>query len=261
MDFPHANFAGQSILISGATSGIGRATALAFARRGARLTLGGRDAARGENIRAACAALGVEAQFLLNDVKDVAAPEALVQAALSRFGRLDVAFNNAGAQEKRALLAEQSLDVYEHILDTNLRAVFLAMQAQIGAMLAQPKRENAQGAGVIINTASVSGVRNPNPGLSVYSASKAALLSLTRSAALEYGPQGIRINAVSPGRVKTPMMLASGIADMKAVADGLPIRRMGEPEEVAEAVVWLASDAAGYMVGHNLCLDGGFLAS
>ncbi len=254
-------FSGQSILISGATSGIGRAAALAFAKRGARLTLGGRDVARGEEVRAACAALGAEAQFLLNDVKDIAAPGTLVQAALSRFGRLDVAFNNAGAQEKRAMLAEQGLDVYTHILDTNLRAVFLAMQAQIKAMLAQARREGAQGAGVIINTASVSGVRNPNPGLSVYSASKAALLSLTKSAALEYGPAGIRINAVSPGRVKTPMMLASGIADMKAVADGLPIRRMGEPEEVAEAVVWLASNAAGYMVGHNLCLDGGFLAS
>ena len=115
--------------------------------------------------------------------------------------------------------------------------------------------------GVIINNASVSGVRNPNPGLALYSASKAAVVSLTRSAAIEYAPLGIRINAVSPGRVETPMMLASGIADMSVVAAGLPVRRLGKPEEVAEAVVWLASDAASFVVGHNLCVDGGFLAT
>jgi len=107
----------------------------------------------------------------------------------------------------------------------------------------------------------VSGLRNPNPGLALYAASKAAVLSLTRSAALEYAPRGLRINAVSPGRVETPMMLASGIADMSAVAAALPARRLGRPEEVAEAVVWLASDAASFVVGHNLCVDGGFLAS
>lgn len=248
------DFAGKAVLISGATSGIGRATALAFAERGANLMLGGRDAERGKAVCKACADKGAKAHFLVNDVMDEAAPAVLVAAALAQFGRLDVAFNNAGAQEKRGLLAEQGLEVYDRIFQTNLRAAFLAMQAQINAMLAggQP--------GVIINTASVSGVRNPNPGLSIYSASKAALLSLTRAAAMEYAPKGIRINAVSPGRVKTPMMLGSGIADMKAVADALPLRRMGEPEEVAAAVVWLASDAAAYMVGHNLCLDGGFLA-
>ena len=102
-------------------------------------------------------------------------------------------------------------------------------------------------------------MRNPNPGLALYSASKAAVVSLTRSAALEYASHRIRINAVSPGRIETPM--SSGIADMSAVAAGLPVRRMGRPEEVAEAVVWLASDAASFVIGHNLCVDGGFLAS
>jgi NAD(P)-dependent dehydrogenase (short-subunit alcohol dehydrogenase family) len=114
---------------------------------------------------------------------------------------------------------------------------------------------------VIVNNASVSGVRNSNPGFALYSASKAAVLALTRAAAMEYAPQKIRINAISPGRVVTPMMLGSKIADMGAVAAGLPLRRMGEPEEVAEAVVWLASDAASFVVGHNLCVDGGFLAT
>jgi NAD(P)-dependent dehydrogenase (short-subunit alcohol dehydrogenase family) len=129
------------------------------------------------------------------------------------------------------------------------------MKAEITAML------SAGGGGAIINNASVSGVRNPNPGLALYSASKAAVVSLTRSAALEYAPHRIRINAVSPGRIETPMMMNSGIADMSAVAAGLPVRRMGKPEEVAEAVVWLASDAASFVIGHNLCVDGGFLAS
>jgi NAD(P)-dependent dehydrogenase (short-subunit alcohol dehydrogenase family) len=177
----------------------------------------------------------------------------MVDFALAELGRLDIVFNNAAFQEPRGLLADQPDETYERVLDTNLRSVFQAMKAQIPAML-------RQGGGVIVNNASVSGVRNPNPGLSLYAASKAAVLALTRAAAMEYAPQKIRINAISPGRVVTPMMLGSKIADMGAVAAGLPLRRMGQPEEVAEAVVWLASDAASFVVGHNLCVDGGFLA-
>lgn len=116
-------------------------------------------------------------------------------------------------------------------------------------------------AACIVINASVSGVRNPNPGLSLYSASKAAVISLMRSVAMEAAPRGVRINAIAPGRVVTDMMLRSGVGDMSAVAAGLPLRRMGKPEEVAEAVVWLASDAASYVVGHMLAADGGFLAS
>jgi NAD(P)-dependent dehydrogenase (short-subunit alcohol dehydrogenase family) len=116
-----------------------------------------------------------------------------------------------------------------------------------------------QGKGAIVVNASVSGMRNPNPGLALYSASKAALISLTRSAAMEYAERGIRINAVAPGRVVTDRMLASKIMDVDAVAAGLPLRRMGQPEEVAAAVVWLAFDAASFVVGHVLCTDGGFM--
>lgn len=177
----------------------------------------------------------------------------MVDFALARLGRLDIAFNNAAWQEPRQPLAEQPDATYERVFDTNVRAVFLAMKAQIAAML-------RQGGGVIVNYASVSGVRNPNPGIALYAASKAAVLALTRAAAIEYAAQRIRIKAVSPGRVETPMMLGSNIADMGAVAAGLPLRRMGEPEEVAEAVVWLASAAASFVVAHNLCVDGGFLA-
>jgi NAD(P)-dependent dehydrogenase (short-subunit alcohol dehydrogenase family) len=117
-----------------------------------------------------------------------------------------------------------------------------------------------RGKGAIVINTSVSGLRNPNPGLALYSASKAALISLTRSAAMEYAEKGVRINAVAPGRVVTDMMLASKIMDMGTVAAGLPPRRMGQPEEVAEAVVWLASDAASFVIGHVLYTDGGFMA-
>lgn len=243
-------FEGKVALVTGGTSGIGRATARALAARGADCLIVGRDRARGAAAVAECEAAGARAAFL---AADPAQPAAAVEEAVKRFGRLDIAFNNAGHQERRAPLHEQPETVYDTVFDTNVRAVFLLLQAEVAQML-------RQGGGVIVNNVSVSGVRNPNPGLSLYSASKAALLSLTRSAAMEYAPQGIRINAVSPGRVETPMMLNSGIADMAAVAAGLPIRRMGRPEEVAEAVVWLASPASSFVVGHNLCTDGGFLS-
>jgi len=246
-------FDGRVALVTGGTSGIGRATVLAFARRGAKVAVVGRDRERGETVVRDALAAGGEACFLSADVASPAELERLVPAALERFGRLDIAFNNAGYQEPRGLLGDQPPAAYDAVFDTNLRALFLAMQAEIAAML-------AAGGGVIVNNASVSGVRNANPGFALYSASKAAVLSLTRSAAMEYAERGIRINAVSPGRVTTPMMLASKVADMEVVAAGLPLRRMGKPEEVAAAVVWLASEAASFVVGHNLCIDGGFLS-
>jgi NAD(P)-dependent dehydrogenase (short-subunit alcohol dehydrogenase family) len=244
-------FADRIVLVTGGTSGIGRATALAFAKEGATVAIAGRDRARGEAVALEC---GRDAVFLQADLAAAKACADMVAATVLRFGRIDIAFNNAGFQERRAPLHEQSDAVYDQVFDTNLRAVFLLMKAEIAAML-------PQGRGAIVNNASVSGVRNPNPGLSLYSASKAAAISLTRSAAMEYAPQGIRINAVSPGRVETPMMLASGIADMSAVAAGLPLRRLGTPEEVAMAVLFLASDEAAFVVGQNLGVDGGFLSS
>lgn len=247
------SFAGKVALITGATSGIGAATALAFAQHGARVIVVGRNEARGQEVCRGCAEQGGEAVFFAADVARPEEARRMVDVAVATWGRLDIAFNNAGYQEPRALLADQPDDALARVFDTNVAALFHAMKGEIAVML-------KQGGGVIVNNASVSGVRNPNPGLALYAASKAAAISLTRSAAMEYAPARIRINAVSPGRVVTPMMLASKIADMAAVAAGLPLRRMGEPAEVAEAVLWLASDAAAFVVGHNLAVDGGFLA-
>lgn len=246
--------AGKVCLVTGGGTGIGRAAALRFAReRAAAIVIGGRRISEGEAVAAEVRAAGVEGIFVQADVTREQDAETLVQTAVRRFGRLDLAFNNAGLQERRAALADQTDATYAKVFDTNVRALLHCLRFQIPAML-------ANGGGAIVNNTSVSGLRNPNPGLSLYSASKAAAIALTRSAAMEYAPKGVRINAIAPGRVVTDMMLASGIADMRSVAAGLPLRRMGRPEEVAAVVSWLLSDDASYVVGHVLCADGGFLA-
>jgi NAD(P)-dependent dehydrogenase (short-subunit alcohol dehydrogenase family) len=218
------------------------------------VAISGRDLERAAEVAAAAKHTGGGIEVLCFDLTEPGEVAAMVACAAERLGGLDIAFNNAGFQEARAPLHEQPPQTYDRVFDTNLRAVFLAMQAEIRLML-------EAGGGVIINNASVSGVRNPNAGLALYSASKAALLSLTRSAALEYAAQGIRINAVSPGRIDTPMMRGAVAGDLGSVAAGLPARRIGRPEEVAAAVLWLASADAGFVHGHNLCVDGGFLSA
>ena len=247
------DFKDKIVLVTGGATGIGRATALAFGRRGARVVIAGRRQAEGDKAVAALAEAGGSGCFIAADVTKPEDIERLHHAILEEHGRLDVAFNNAGYQEPRAPLVEQDSALYDRVFDTNVRSVYLSLQHQIRIMV-------RQGGGAIVVNTSVSGLRNPNPGLALYSASKAALVSLTRSAAMEYAEKGVRINAVAPGRVVTDMMLASKIMDMGAVAAGLPLRRMGRPEEVAEAVVWLASDASSFVVGHVLCTDGGFMA-
>ncbi|TFV43448.1 SDR family NAD(P)-dependent oxidoreductase [Bradyrhizobium niftali] len=242
-------------LVTGGGSGIGRATALRMASEGAAaIIVAGRREAEIEATAAACREIGTDAIALKTDITREDDVARLVGTAVKSCGRLDVAFNNAGFQERRAPLEEQGMEIYDSVFDTNVRALFLCLRHQLPAML-------AQGRGSIVVNASVSGVRNPNPGFSLYSASKAAAISLTRSAAMENAPRGIRINAIAPGRVVTDMMLRAGVGDVATVSAGLPLRRMGSPEEVAEAVVWLSSDASSYVVGHVLAADGGFLAS
>ena len=248
-----SDLSGKVAVVTGAGRGIGRATALALARRGAIVVAANRRTDDGEKLVAEIAASGGEAHFMATDVAQPDQIKRLMDGAMTRCGRIDIVFNNAGYQEPRTPLADTPEETFDRVFDTNTRSVWLGMKYALAHMV-------PQGGGAIVNCASVSGLRNPNPGLSLYSASKAAIVSLTRSAAMEYADKGVRINAVAPGRVVTDMMLGSKIMDMSVVAAGLPLRRMGKPEEVAEAVAWLASDAASFVVGHVLCTDGGFMA-
>lgn len=247
------DFTDRVVLVTGGATGIGRASALAFGRRGAFVVMAGRRRTEGEQAVTALADIGATGRFIAADVARPDDVETLHRTIVADHGRLDVAFNNAGYQESRAPVAEQDAGLYDRVFDTNVRSIYLCLQHQIRHMA-------ERGSGAIVVNTSVSGFRNPNPGLALYSASKAAAISLTRSAAMEYAEKGVRINGVAPGRVVTDMMLGSKIMDMSAVAAGLPLRRMGRPEEVAEAVVWLASNAASYIVGHILNADGGFMA-
>jgi NAD(P)-dependent dehydrogenase (short-subunit alcohol dehydrogenase family) len=246
---------GKVCLVTGGGSGIGRAAARKMAAEGAAaVVIAGRREAEIESAAADCRTLGAQALAVRTDVTQEDDVARLVRTTVERYGRLDIALNNAGFQERRAPIEQQGASVYDDVFDANVRSVFLCLRHQLPVMF-------AHGEGRIVINASVSGIRNPNPGLSLYSASKAAVISLMRSAAMEAAPRGVRINAIAPGRVVTDMMLRSGVGDMSSVAASLPLRRMGTPEDVAEAVVWLLSGDSSYVVGHVLAADGGFLAS
>lgn len=243
-------FDGKAVLVTGAATGIGRAAAIAFAREGGRVMIGDVDA-RAEETLAAIHEGGGTADFVRADVADEASVDALVAACVDRFGGLDVAFNNAGILCTPHLLHDMPLQEYDRTMAVNARGVFLAMRAELRHML-------AAGGGAIVNTASVGGVI-ANPSMAPYVASKHAVVGLTRSAAIEYARAGIRVNAICPGFVKTPMTAhwQADPAFLDAFFAASPIGRAAEPEEIAGTVLHLCSADASFTNGSIVIVDGG----
>lgn len=245
------NFTDKIVLVTGISSGIGLATARAFAAAGARLVLGSRDVGAGEALVEELRGRGGEALFVATDVTAPTGLEALVAAGLRRFDRLDVAVNNAGV-EVTGTLEGGDEDAFDRAFATNVKGLWRALRAQIPAL-----RRGTGGA--IVNLGSVAGMRGM-PGASVYATSKLAVEGFTRSAALELAPHGIRVNAVAPGPVATPMLDRFTGGHPEMMAPHVPLGRLARPEEIARAVLWLASDDASYVTGTTLAVDGGFLA-
>jgi NAD(P)-dependent dehydrogenase (short-subunit alcohol dehydrogenase family) len=245
----------QVVLITGALTGIGRATALAFAREGATVVVSGRRNDAGEALAKELRALGAEAAYVRADVRNDDDVRKLVDTTLSRFGRLDVAVNNAGTEGTPGPLTEQTKESYAATFDTNVLGTILSMKHELRVM-------QAQGHGNIVNLSSVVGQIGV-PSASVYTASKHAVEGLTKSAALEAAPFGVRVNAVAPGPVETGMLERfTGTIDRKAgLIATVPLKRAGTPDEIADAIVFVASDKASFVTGQTLGVNGGRLAA
>jgi NAD(P)-dependent dehydrogenase (short-subunit alcohol dehydrogenase family) len=247
---------GKIALVTGAAAGIGLATAEALGREGARVVLADVHDDAGKAAVAALAHQGHEAMYVHADVTDDGQVAALVAAAVEHFGGLDLAFNNAGISEPPAPLHAGSPDVWARTLAVNLTGVWSCMRHEIPAML-------ARGGGAIVNTASVAGLVGV-AGAAPYAASKHGVVGLTKAAALDYARQGIRVNAVCPGVTDTEMVqhYIAGDEQTKAAIQAMePIGRIGRPEEIAAAVLWLLSDQMSYLTGQAVAVDGGFVAS
>jgi NAD(P)-dependent dehydrogenase (short-subunit alcohol dehydrogenase family) len=247
-------FHDQVVLVTGGTSGIGRATAVAFGREGASVVVSGRRAEEGNETVQLVQSAGGQGLFVRADVSNPADVESMLATVLSRFGRLDVAFNNAGVEDAAAPFHEQTVENYDRVMGINVKGLWLSMQAEIRQML-------KQGGGAIVNTSSIGGLIAIT-GNATYVATKHAVIGYTKAAALEYSKLGIRVNAVAPAAIDTDMVrrFASEPAVRDQLARAHPIGRIGQPEEVAEAVLWLASPAASFVTGHTLVVDGGYLA-
>jgi NAD(P)-dependent dehydrogenase (short-subunit alcohol dehydrogenase family) len=250
-----AMFEGKVALVTGGSSGIGRAAALAFAARGAAVAVASRrDGESGETVRQIVAA-GGRALFVKTDVSESAQVQALVARTVEAFGGLDYAFNNAGIEGTPFVpLHEYDEATFDEVVATNLKGVFLSMKHELPAILARQ--------GAIVNMASVAGLTGSRMGAG-YAASKHGVVGLTKSAAKQYAPAGVRINAVAPAVILTPMAERAFYQD-PSIAEKVvamhPLGRVGTPDEVAQAVVWLCSEAASFVTGHTLPVDGGLLA-
>lgn len=242
-------------LVTGGTSGIGAASVRALAAAGAKVLFTGRRAGNGTELENELKEAGHTVSYFQADVAKAEDVSAMVAATVEQFGRLDIAFNNAGVEGDVGPFHEQSVDNYHFIMDINVRGLWLSMQEQIKVML-------SQGGGSIINNSSVGG-HIGFPGASIYVASKHAVMGLTRTAALEYAQAGIRINAVCPGGVATEMLdrfTGGAEENIAGLAAMHPMGRVGRPSEIADGVVYLASDASSFVTGQSLTLDGGMLA-
>lgn len=249
------SLAGKIALVTGGTSGIGRVTAIELARAGARVVVAGRRQAEGDAVVRELEAVGSQGLFVRTDVSVERDVERMVAATVERFGRLDVAFNNAGV-EQLGPLADATVDDYRRTFDVNVLGVILSLKYEVPAML-------RSGGGSIINTSSILG-HVGTPGAGLYNASKHAVEGITRAAALEYAQRGIRVNSVAPGATQTDMIdrfVGDGDTENRRQLAALhPLGRLGRSEEIAAAVLFLASDAASFITGASLPVDGGYLA-
>lgn len=243
-------FTGKVVLVTGAAHGIGRATAVAFAAEGARVAILDRTKEALKETGAAIADAGGEMLSIACDVSSPEQVDAAVRQIVARFGRLDIAFNNAGVENEAAPLHEIELAEWDRILGINLRGTFVCMKHEITQML-------RQGGGVIVNTSSGAGIRGVAGGAS-YAASKHAIIGMSKSAALDYAKRNIRVNAVLPGNIETPMMDRFTGGDIQKAIDLEPVGRLGKPAEIAEAVLWMASDLGGFVTGSAIVVDGGW---
>jgi NAD(P)-dependent dehydrogenase (short-subunit alcohol dehydrogenase family) len=242
------------VLITGALTGIGRATAVAFAQEGAKVVVSGRNAANGNALVEELQNLGAEAAFIQADVRHEDDVSALIDGAVARFGRLDIAVNNAGTEGKPGTIVNQTEETYKATFDTNVLGTLLSMKHELRVMLEQKH-------GSIVNVSSTFGTR-ASAGASLYVGSKHAVEGMTKAAALEGAAVGVRVNAVAPGPTETGMLERfTGSAEaMAKMSNGVPMKRLGKPEEVAQAIVFLGSDKSPFLSGQILAVDGAKLA-
>jgi NAD(P)-dependent dehydrogenase (short-subunit alcohol dehydrogenase family) len=243
--------------VTGGSSGIGRATAVALAKEGVRIAVAARRTSEGEETVRLVKEAGSDGIFVNTDVTNENDVRSFVEKTVTTYGKLDYAFNNAGIEQTMAPLAEQTVEEFDQIMKVNVRGVWLSMKYEIPEMI-----KNGVGGGAIVNNSSVAGIMG-FPQMAIYIASKHAVLGLTKSAAQEYAKSGIRINAIAPGGVKTEM--ANRVSEdnpqfLETLTSMHPIGRLANPEEIANAVVWLLSDNASFVLGHTLLVDGGIVS-